>query len=123
MKTPLKVGDRVRVYGSSQAGVNLNGYPATVSNNLDKDGWVLIKLDEPVYTGKIPNISDTFTVHPKQCRRLVKKPKLRIRVKMSKENLMFDINNSENFRVFEFMRHNPDNCLDFIEVKPKAGSK
>lgn len=67
MKKPLAVGDRVRVYGASLGGANINERTGVVSN-LFAGGWVQLKI--------IINESPGFyAVQEKQIRRLVPKKK------------------------------------------------
>lgn len=114
MKTPLKVGDRVRVYG--KPGPDGGCWEAVIAACRVVAPWGVGMDVRSTYDNEL------YTVHPKQCRRLIKKPRRRMRIKISEEGgLLCDMNNSENFRVLEFIRHSPDGCcLEFIEVKPKG---
>lgn len=74
MKTPFKVGDRVAVFGHTPrvvAGDAINfsrrGYRGNVSEIVSEDE-IVVQFD----TG------GAAEVHPKQCRRLVKKPRRRL---------------------------------------------
>ena len=58
----FKVGDRVRVYGHG-GDMGQKNHVGQIVQIHDKSGWVRV---EPLYR-------TSFWVHPKQCRRLIKK--------------------------------------------------
>lgn len=72
MKKPFQVGDRVHCYGQNEGGnfdcPTIEGDTGTVVS-IDQVGWISVKLDQD-YGGH-------HIFHPKQIRRLVKKPPLR----------------------------------------------
>jgi hypothetical protein len=108
MKRPFETGDRVNVYGGPNPGWGVGGaWLGTVYDLAVKTNWgngISVKSD---YDGC------GYVVHPKQCYRLVKKPKRRVWV---------------NPKVF-IPGHAPiEQCLclsendwpEFIEVKKKG---
>lgn len=71
MKAPLKSGDRVRVYATHSGAVSeSNGRVYKVRD----DGMLIVLLDHRI---------SEIVAHPKQCRRLVKKPRERVWVRGS----------------------------------------
>ncbi len=67
-KEPFKAGDRVRVYGMGND-MTARELEGTVVDVHQKTTWM--KIDGSRYEGE-------YWVHPKQCRRLVKKPLARL---------------------------------------------
>lgn len=86
MSSKFKVGDRVRVYGwfSPEVGGGgdyLDGAKGEIIEYSEVNMWLRIFLDEPIseHVGLTLNERRTIAdVHPKQCRRLVKKERRRI---------------------------------------------
>jgi len=71
-KLPLKVGDRVAVYGPAEKQGNPEGHTYLRGDYCTVEG---VHFDDEI------NVLDVaghlLTVHPFQCRRLIKRPKLR----------------------------------------------
>lgn len=69
---PLQVGERVRVYGNLKGGKEANGITATVAENSVEfgpgPGWITVAFTED-------GVPFTKHVHPRQCVRLIKKPR------------------------------------------------
>jgi hypothetical protein len=61
----FKIGDRVRVYGCSIGGTNINEATGQVREICNDSGLIDIIIDGSI----------TFTVHHKQCRKLNPKEK------------------------------------------------
>jgi hypothetical protein len=72
VKKEFKVGDRVRVYGQLLGDVEVSGHKARIVENCETfgppNGWLTITFERGGREYR-------KHVHPKQCRRLVKKPK------------------------------------------------
>lgn len=71
MKRPLQVGDRVAVYHGGRRLVGV-----LVDDSMTNRTWLSCRIDHP------NGDSETFAVHPKQCRRLVKKERRRTTVEV-----------------------------------------
>lgn len=82
MKTPLKVGDRVAVYGAGDARFIYFGSDRLIGNirSTQETGTVKIEI-ENLSSQDTEGHNAVIKVHSKQCRRLVKKERRRIWVK------------------------------------------
>ncbi len=85
MKEPLKDGDRVRVYGSSLKGSEISGNIGVVVTRTcanPPEGYIEINvgISSPLY----------YYVHPKQLRRLIKKPRREVWVNEFEGNELSD---------------------------------
>lgn len=114
MKTPLKVGDRVRVYG--KPGPDGGCWEAKVVACRVVAPWGVGMDVRSTYD------DETYTVHPKQCRRLIKKP--RRRVWLNENALRTDRNNEGGWSVcFEKPKVYLSDWVEFIEARKPKGEK
>ncbi len=113
MREPLKVGDRVRVYGHvARNGKPLVGHihekPVDVSEKFRGDNYVLIYDEEYPDSG--------YYAHPKQCRRLVKKERRRVWVERgSFRGDTYEIGNGR-YQPVVSLKPVPE-WVEFIEVR------
>lgn len=119
MKTPFKVGDRVRVHGNSQTGA---------IEEVPYDGWkarvvrVFNQFAIQVEPLNLKTDETSFTVFIKQCRRLIKKP--RRRVWLNENALRPDRNNEGGWSVcFEKPKVYLSDWVEFIEARKPKGEK
>jgi hypothetical protein len=99
----FKVGDRVRIYGANTQDGTITG---TVVE-LRPDDWILVKYDGGMPSGMHKSH------HPKQCRRLVKKERRRVRLHYRGSAVSVS---------WCWPTHDPSNCdgcFEFIEVRRK----
>lgn len=124
MKTPFKVGDRVRVYGAKGANA-LKVFDGKVTND---DLRKIYESDERTIPFGIPwresgliQVDGCVLVYPQQCRKLVKKPRRRVWVIEQDGHLRYGTWNTERFNQSEVIGYG-NNCreIEFIEVpRPK----
>lgn len=106
----LKIGDRVMVYGAVQIGDQSYkarpGGKATIIYYPNSDPYVQFDDDRDTH----------YSVDPKQCRRLVKKPRRRIWIKIIVQNESSDYKATQyicsSFKV-------DDGFVEFIEAQKK----
>lgn len=102
-----KIGDRVAAYNNGQRVV---GTVTSIEAGLKQNsGPVVVSWDVPTGIGWI-------SVHPKQCRKLVKRTRRRIWVRPDTLTNNYIINGSNLFAVSSQPQAN---WVEFVEVRPK----
>lgn len=109
-REPFKIGDRVRAYGHWPLVHKGGCYTGKVCASDSPESWgtgLLIQLDDD---------ESFLTVHPKQCRRLVKKKRRRLWI----DPKVFGEYEGRYFAGPQLVSKYPDfNFLEFVEVKKK----
>jgi hypothetical protein len=92
-KMKFKVGDRVAVY---DGGFILNGN-AGVITKIFSEGKTVVKLDVETEYAAMP------TVHMKQCRRLIKKPRRRVWARFCNDGTLMSMSQVPGLDYVEFI--------------------
>lgn len=106
------IGDRVAVYGGIPSGPDitwdLDGQRGTVVglNSAYPSQMLCVKFDRPLPDGS----TGLWSFHPKQCRKLVKKPRRRVWVHFLK------------FGTRVYHDTPQEGAVEFVEVKKKNGA-
>lgn len=106
--TKLKPGDRVRVYGTGFRNGEAFGTSASVHNGI-------VRNIHGVFISVTLSSRDWICVHPKQCRKLVRKERRRIFVYPS------EFSKPEAYRVYAYTKESNRNtgAIEFVEVRKK----
>lgn len=99
----FKAGDQVVVYGR-EWGAKMQGFKAKVES-INEDGMLFVNTKDTAYY-----------VHPKQCRRLVKKPRRRIWVNFYPTGTCVHLSKEE---ADKHAGRSRIECVEFIECKKK----
>jgi hypothetical protein len=128
MPNEFKVGDRVRVYAKFNVGDRVRVYATLNGNRAETAGELMRKRQDEMWFVKLDGRRGQIIAHPKQCRRLIKRPKRRIWIYATSFDDIQTVGQDETS--FECLREHPmvftrrasdnmEKMIEFVEVKRK----